>query len=417
MAANNKNKDNDLGYWIGVIVLFCVGLWPISVGMIFWKFFGDKNKAKQKWDAASQQFRQGGANTAERVWNAAEQAVNKAEQELRKQSNTAKTKAQSAPGSNESKTAPGTKTAARTRKGTQGGIDLKRMKGGTGLIIPGAILTGVFGLSTMLASLEFIESVLMGYFFADELGGVIALAVFLVGGLIMLGTGLRWNGRKKRAKQYLGLIGTRKSVSITALAKTSGVSRRRVMDDLQEMLDRGVFPAGYLDQMHDLLVLSPDGIPDEEPVAKSQPVTDETQQKDKDLIAQIRAVNDAIPDPVMSAKIDRIEDITGKILEYQRTHPGKDSQLRSFLNYYLPTTLKILNSYAQLDAQGVEGENISAAKKRIEGMMDKVVEGFEQQLDKLFADSAMDISSDVAVLEQMLEKDGLSGGSGMTLGM
>lgn len=69
-----------------------------------------------------------------------------------------------------------------------------------------------------------------------------------------------------------------------------------------------------------------------------------------------------------------------------------------------------------MEAQGVEGENIRQAKGRIEGMMDKVVEGFEKQLDKLFQDNAMDIATDVAVLERMLEKDGLSGGEGMTLG-
>ena len=117
----------------------------------------------------------------------------------------------------------------------------------------------------------------------------------------------------------------------------------------------------------------------------------------------------------MSAKIDRIEEITGKILKYQKEHPNKEGQLRSFLNYYLPTTLKILRAYAQLDAQGIEGENISAAKKRIEDMMDQVVYGFERQLDKLFQDDAMDITSDVEVLENMLRKDGLSDEGGITM--
>ena len=83
-----------------------------------------------------------------------------------------------------------------------------------------------------------------------------------------------------------------------------------------------------------------------------------------------------------------------------------------------PTTLKILKAYAQMEAQGIEGENISAAKERIEGMMDKVVEGFEKQLDKLFQDDAMDITTDVEVLERMLDKDGLSGkGDGFQLGV
>ena len=84
------------------------------------------------------------------------------------------------------------------------------------------------------------------------------------------------------------------------------------------------------------------------------------------------------------------------------------------MSYYLPTTLKILRAYAQM-GQGIEGENIKAAKSRIEGMMDKVVDGFEKQLDRLFQDDAMDIATDVEVLERMLDKDGL-GGQGMTLG-
>jgi ATP-dependent Lon protease len=106
----------------------------------------------------------------------------------------------------------------------------------------------------------------------------------------------------------------------------------------------------------------------------------------------------------MSRKIERIEIITGKILAYARNHPQKSGELRQFLNYYLPTTLKILNAYAQMDAQGVEGENITAAKVRIEAMMDKVVDGFEKQLDQLFRGDAMDITSDVEVLERMLAK-------------
>ena len=117
----------------------------------------------------------------------------------------------------------------------------------------------------------------------------------------------------------------------------------------------------------------------------------------------------------MSRKIDRIEEITGKILAYAREHPAKSSELRSFLNYYLPTTLKILNAYAQMDSQGISGENIDAAKRRIEDMMDKVVDGFEKQLDQLFRSDAMDITADVEVLERMLKKDGLSGSDEITL--
>lgn len=87
------------------------------------------------------------------------------------------------------------------------------------------------------------------------------------------------------------------------------------------------------------------------------------------------------------------------------------------MSYYLPTTLKILRAYGQLEDQEVSGENITAAMHRIEGMMDKVVEGFEKQLDQLFQTDAMDITTDVEVLERMLSKDGLSSQEGLTLGL
>jgi len=126
-------------------------------------------------------------------------------------------------------------------------------------------------------------------------------------------------------------------------------------------------------------------------------------------------LNDSIEDPKISAQIDHMEAVTAKIIAHVVEHPRKLPQIRKFLNYYLPTTLKILRAYAQMEAQGIEGENIKSAKARIEGMMDKVVDGFEKQLDKLFQDDAMDIRTDVEVLERMLEKDGL-GEQGMTMG-
>ena len=86
------------------------------------------------------------------------------------------------------------------------------------------------------------------------------------------------------------------------------------------------------------------------------------------------------------------------------------------LNYYLPTTLKILNAYAELENQGVEGENITATKQRIEGMMDMVVEGFERQLDKLFAGDMMDIAADITVMEQMMQGDGLADNEDQMMG-
>ncbi len=277
---------------------------------------------------------------------------------------------------------------------------------GGGFLVGGGILTGVFGFSLLTSLAEAVAShALRGAF-----SGLVSLAGLTGVGLVLLYVGLFRRRRSKRFRQYLALIGQRESVSVAALAQAAGRDPKKVREDLQDMLDLGALPVGYLDLARDRLVLTAQGIDDQPEAAEPQP----RERDDNDTLAEIRAVNDAIPDPVMSAKIDRIGELTGRILDYQRQNPDKAGQLRSFLNYYLPTTLKILRAYAQLDQQGVEGENISAAKARIEGMMDKVVEGFETQLDKLFRDEALDIASDVSVLERMLDKDGLGRG-GMTL--
>ena len=407
MSTQPKNNDNNWPIWVAIVVLFAVGLWPIAVFLLIREIVrGDRNsaqatRASRAHSAGQERTARSADSPVDQIWKAAEQAVNRAEEEFRKATASQKT------ASAKQAAAPKPSAAPQRRL---------KFPTGNGLIIAGAIVSGVFALSTAAVTLEFLESLMMGYFFADELVGVIAVSLFLLAGLIMIAAGMARKRKGRRWRSYHGLIGTRRTVSVTALAKAAGVSRGRVVDDLQDMLSKNLLSTGYLDLSRDLLVLSADGIPDEEPAAPKAEPTNQPEQDDDAILREIRAVNDAIPDPVMSAKIDRIGTITAKILDYQRRNPGKDAQLRSFLNYYLPTTLKILKAYAQLDAQGVEGENITAAKERIEGMMDKVVEGFETQLDKLFADRAMDISSDVSVLEQMLEKDGLSNrNQGMTL--
>ena len=124
-------------------------------------------------------------------------------------------------------------------------------------------------------------------------------------------------------------------------------------------------------------------------------------------IKAIREVNDRIADQVISDKIDRIETLTARIFEMIKSRPEKEGQIRKFMNYYLPTTIKLLDSYALLEAQGIEGDNITASKHQIEGIMDTLIQGFEKQLDMLFSAQAMDINSDIEVLENMMAADGL----------
>ena len=295
--------------------------------------------------------------------------------------------------------------------GGQTPVKRKGLAPGTVKMVVGGVMAGMFALGTIAQLATFVESLRYGFFFADELVNVFVMLAGFGVGLGMLLTGREQRGRMERYTNYLAYIGANRQVSLAPMAAAMDVSVRRLTRDLRKMLATHVLPTGYLDLKAGKLMLTEMGYTEPEPEPEPQPEPEKNQQpsQEDEILREIRLINDLIPDPVISAKIDRIEEVTHKILQYQKTHPQRTEQLRTFLNYYLPTTLDILRSYARLDAQGVEGENITAAKQRIEGMMDKVVEGFEKQLDKLFSSDPMVIAADVQVLENMLKKDGLSG--------
>jgi len=108
---------------------------------------------------------------------------------------------------------------------------------------------------------------------------------------------------------------------------------------------------------------------------------------------------------VLSAKIERLEQITGQILRVLEKRPERRAKMNTFFDYYLPTTQKLLNAYADFEETGVEGANLSAAKERIEQTMDSIVAGFAHQLDELYKADAMDVATDIKVMESMLQRD------------
>ena len=124
-------------------------------------------------------------------------------------------------------------------------------------------------------------------------------------------------------------------------------------------------------------------------------------------ISEMRRLNDSIKDETISRQIDRLEEISGKIFAQVQAEPKKLPQIRKFMSYYLPTTLKLLNAYDRMSDQGVSGENIDGTMKRVENMMDTIVKAFEKQLDSLFGAEALDISTDITVLDNMMAREGL----------
>lgn len=288
------------------------------------------------------------------------------------------------------------------------GKQLSLLGGGLSVVTVLALATAMRNVMYWLIHGEF------AWFLDDLLAQLPALCVLAVG-LGLLVDGIRRQRRAGRFRGYLAMLGEQKSVAISALASATGRPKNKVCADLEDMLDAGLFPSGYLNYGGDRFVLG-GGLEDQPesqataPAAKAQPQPSKADRgAENAILDEIRQVNDQVANEKLSAQIDRIGVITAKILEYQKSRPEKAPQLHSFLSYYLPTTLKILRAYGQLESQQIAGENITAAMARVEGMMDKVVEGFEKQLDQLFQGDTMDITADVDVLEQMLARDGLTG--------
>ena len=385
---NQQNGGNDTVYWIIAIGLMMTGFAaPVGVIMIVLKLLGgDKKRGRHPYYIQQEGQAPVGARTSQPEPACAAQPA---------------------------------RPRAKSRSRSSAGQDLisSLAQKGKRLTRIGAVLSVLFAIGTLSCLGDAAYWLLDGEFrwFLQELLDIIPVLCCLGGGLGCLWAGLRKQKQARQYRNYLAMIGRQPTVSVSALASATGTSTAKVRDALEDMLDDGLFPGGWLDYGGDRLVLSGQGLTEEKPQAAEPPKTDDGQENA--ILSEIRAVNDAIANQKLSGQIDRIGVITAKILDYQKAHPDKSPQLHSFLSYYLPTTLKILRAYGQLEAQEVSGENITAAMQRIEGMMDKVVEGFEKQLDLLFQGDAMDITTDVEVLERMLAKDGLSDPQGMTLGL
>ena len=146
----------------------------------------------------------------------------------------------------------------------------------------------------------------------------------------------------------------------------------------------------------------------EEPESTGNEELDRMIAEGEKAIAEMQQLDDAIADETISAQIVKLQSLTKRIFEQVKAHPEKVGDIRRFMNYYLPTTLKVLRAYRTLAAQEVAGENITSTMKRVETMMSTIVLAFEKQLDNLFSAEALDISTDMVVMENMLAREGIT---------
>ena len=130
----------------------------------------------------------------------------------------------------------------------------------------------------------------------------------------------------------------------------------------------------------------------------------------RQAMKKLREANVALTDPEITKHLDRMEFAAGKIFETLERNPRQALEVRKFMNYYLPVTVKLLDQYRTLDSTGLDGKNVTTSKTAVENSLDMIATAFEKQVDNLYRDTQMDITTDIQVLETMMASEGLTDG-------
>jgi len=256
------------------------------------------------------------------------------------------------------------------------------------------------------------------YYGNDPLGFVLmltALGLSVPGG-ILLGLFRKKTKAERRYERYRRIVGARAYMPISEIAKTMRRRESRVTEELEDMVERGYFGAEA--RVHlgkGLLIVDVDAAleAEAERVKKAPPPEKAPADAYELLLQELRTLNERIEDETMSQRIYRIEAVARATFLAVKQKPEKLPQIRRFMDYYLPTTIKLLDAYAGFEDQDVDGENIRASKENIERMTETLSVAFEKQFDSLFLTETMDINAEIRTMDSLLRQDGYIGGMEM----
>ncbi len=336
--------------------------------------------------------------------------------------------------------APSQKNAARQETGLQP-VKFKEIGSVSGTLYQ--IFGGIgLGITSVITLLHLLGGIL---FHKNAIGGWIVNIAFLALFFFMIKFGSSSKKRLQRARRYIHLCGSKMYCQIESLARDTGKSIRYVTRDLRKMLRLGMFPEGHLDDKKTCLMLddkihkqylelqrSRQQLESEE--AREQTSKTETPEvrspkensgssicpedeaelntmiaEGMECIARLRELNDCIPGEVISEKLYQLENLLKDIFNSVREHPEQMHRMHSMMDYYLPTTLKLVESYRDFDKISSPGKDVTAAKEEIERTLDIINRAFAELLENLFQDAVFDATTDAQVLKTMLARDGLTG--------
>ncbi len=301
----------------------------------------------------------------------------------------------------------------------------------------GGIVQTAFG---GILSLSFVSAFLEALLSVGSTGaipwvvGLIVIGVFSGLSIKLLASGINKIRLAKVMDAYKRIIGRREVIEVSELATRMGTAPKKTLGTIDEVIARGLLPEGRLDEERTTLMLTPEAYSQylefrksqaereheelmrrqqEEAEARALGLTPEARQfldMGRDYIEQMQELDEAIQDEAVSAKIVAIEEVVRRILLRGKDEPSVIDGLGRLMNYYLPTTVKLLTAYDALEEQTVQGENIISSRQEIEQTLDVLYVAYEKLLDATFEDLSMDVSSDISVLHTVLAQEGLVDG-------
>ncbi|MDD2978608.1 MAG: 5-bromo-4-chloroindolyl phosphate hydrolysis family protein [Hespellia sp.] len=303
----------------------------------------------------------------------------------------------------------------------------------TGTRVGGILMAtfgGVFGAGFLLADLLIAAITTMTLGGVSDVQFLLQIFGFLAfGNVLMLWKGLRKLGYVKRFYVYRDEVRRLGYCEIKKLSEVTNKSQKKVLKELNRMISQRWFREGHVDEQRTSLIASDEVYKEYKLMLENQrtsaenerirmereaeladsvsPEVQEILKNGNDYIRMIHESNDAIPGIEISNKISRMEELVDRIFDRVEQDPSAVTGIRRLMDYYLPTTIKLLNAYEELDNQPVQGENIISSKEEIEKTLDTLNVAFEKLLDDLFQRTAWDVSSDISVLNTMLAQEGL----------
>lgn len=249
-----------------------------------------------------------------------------------------------------------------------------------------------------------------------------------ISSIFLLANGLGVNRLAKRAQKYYALFEKKPVYHLDEMAKLVGLPEKKLLKDIEKMKAKGWVQDLYLDdgktcvmrgeETYRLYIESAKALH----LKKEQAEEEERQMQDPEkaalqafkrdgveTIAKIRAANDAIPGHEISEKLSRLEASCSRIFSYVEEHPKKLPDTRKFMDYYMPTTLKLVEKYRQYDEMDYQPANVIEAKTQIEGALETIDIAYKNLLEGFCQPDTLDVSTDIVVLQSMLEQEGLVG--------